>query len=77
MFSMQSPMTVRLRNPRKSIFSRPMASQEGYGQPVISAPSAGRFHMGMQSSSGTLAIITAQACTPACLTTPSKPRAVS
>ncbi|CFR84111.1 Uncharacterised protein [Mycobacterium tuberculosis] len=40
------------------------------------APSCGRFHNGMASVSGSLLMITAQACTPALRIRPSNPRAV-
>ena len=49
----------------------------GVGPAGDECPIGGTFHMGMQSRSGTEAMMTAQACTPACRTTPSSPRAVS
>ena len=72
-----SSMIVRLRRPRKSIFSRPRVSQTPMSNCVMMAPSASRRWIGMTSISGCLDMITPAACTPHCRLRPSRSWAVS
>jgi hypothetical protein len=70
-------MTVRLRNPRKSILSKPSVSQAPMSNCVIIAPSESLRWIGIMSIKGSLDMITPAACTPHCRLRPSNPRAVS
>src|SRR5699024_1058599 len=77
MFATASESTVRLRSPRKSIFSRPRVSRVGYSNWVMIWPSEGRRIIGTMSTRGWLDMITAQACTPQPRVRPSTPLAIS
>ena len=77
MLARQSSSTVRLRRPRKSIFSRPSDSHAPMSNWVMIAPSCSRRLIGMTSSSGSRHRITPAACTPHWRFRPSSPRAVS
>ena len=72
MLSSASSMIVRLRRPRKSIFSSPSVSQTPMSNCVMIAPSASRRWIGMTSISGLLDMITPAACTPHCRLRPSR-----